>query len=586
MRSPAFVSVRGGGPGGILIRRSLPVSVLLVWLPASALLVSLPVSALLVPLALLTDRAEASPALPRSPASSPAPPEEGAAENLLSDGGFEQGSEGSFPGWIRISPPGLDPAPTFGEAAGARSGERAASLSTGADRGYSSFTQRIDAPPAGARAARLEGWIRAETADTKASLMLLFYDPERPDAERLFQTARKLAPGAWTRVEIETLVPEGTTRWMVRCGILGKGAACFDDVSLVASDAAGDLVGATLAVATGKYFLVPSGSGSAWIELSVPIPIGGQTPLAIRVASDPEDAVAEISLGSDRENFPLRVRLAPGLGRRRVALRAETLVLLRDRPLSDGSGTPLPGPRSVPADARVHLRAAPGVDAGDPLVKRTEAGFSRKDFGALVADLARFLREKLEYVGGGNQGAKECMASGKAVCTGYANVAASLLIASGVPARILACTQTEGRLQEHYVVEAWAPGIGWSRIETTMAAFPWPDSRNIVLRIVYPDAKRSPLGVPLFVATGGAREGGFDGDPKDGCWQSAETIGTYVLEAKEAEAIEAAARKACDALAQEPAKGAARRLAPPAASLPAGTRGALRVLEEAEGFAR
>jgi transglutaminase-like putative cysteine protease len=356
--------------------------------------------------------------------------------------------------------------------------------------------------------------------------------------------------------------------------------AAFDDVSLTWSEEKLDLADAVLAETHGKYFVVPGG-GSPSITLSIPFPFGGQTPLALWVESEPPDAVARLEVKKDRDNRPLRVVLRPQLGKGKVRLRVNTLTLLRDRPISGADGVRLAAGK-VPEEAKVHLRAARGVDSGDPRIREIAAKFSRKDAGALIDDLSAFLKEKLKYEGGGDQGARSCIRTGQAVCTGYANTAAALLIAAGMPARVLACTPLEGKTQEHYIVEAWAPGPGWLRIETTMAAFPWSDSKNLILRIIYPDAPRSPANVPLFFELAGAAGGGFDGDPGDGCWQSADTHARLLLDRAELDAIEKAARRGFEACAAKPVPGSRTRFLPPAEKIDGLRERGRRLLEEVD----
>jgi hypothetical protein len=505
-----------------------------------------------------------------------------AGENILENGVFEEWSGGLPSGWMPVWPSFLKEAPRFErEAEKPHGGEACAAIRLSDGGGYSSYMQRIEDPPEEAVTARLEGWIRAEKG-TAASLILIFFDPDDPKAETLLQTPAAAATGEWTRVEVEAPVPASVKKWLVRCGIAGKGAAAFDDISLTWSKEKIEGAQVVLAEGHGKYFVVPGGSGPASISLSIPFPFGGQTPLALSVESDPPDAVLRLDVKAERDNRPLCVVLRPDSAKRKVLLRVNTLTLLRDRSLADGAGIPLAEAGKVPGEVKVHLRAARGVEAGDHGIREIAGSFSRKDAAALLGDLTKFLREKLKYEGGADQGARNSIRTGKAVCTGYANAAAALLIAAGVPARILACTQTEGKLQEHYIVEAWAPGPGWMRIETTMARFPWPDSRNLIVRIIYPEAQRSPANVPLYWELSGAKEGGFDGDPGDGCWQSADTHLRLLVEDRDIEAIEKAARKAFEACVSKPVAGGRVRFVPEAGKLPGlGERGR-KLIEEVD----
>jgi len=486
-----------------------------------------------------------------------------AGDALLRNGDFEKGGKGGFPGWEPVSPQAPKRA-AFTKGAEPHGGQGCATIEAFSGEGMSSLSQTIESPPDGATVVRVTAQVRADAPSTFACLNLYFFDPGDPQGGQRLESARITTPGAWRPVEIEAAVPPGTKKWMVRCALYGAGRASFDDVALEWSKEKLDGVDVTLAVAHGQYFVVPAGKGpEPWVQLSIPFPFEGQTPLGVRVESEPPDAILRLEVRKERENRPLRVVLKPTGSKERIRLRVHTVTLLRDRPLADGAGVALTVAAQLPKEAKDQLQAAPGVDAKAKEIVEAARPFRRTDLQALMTDLAKLLKDKVEYgAGAPGQGAKECLAAGKAVCTGYANLAASLCIAAGVPARILACTQTEGKLQEHYIIEAWTKKLGWSRMESTMAAFPWADSKNLILRVVYPDSHRSPADVPLYVETGNAADGGFDGGPGDGCWQSADTLGRAVLDRGEVEKLEAAARKAFEALAAKPAAGSRARLAP------------------------
>jgi hypothetical protein len=277
----------------------------------------------------------------------------------------------------------------------------------------------------------------------------------------------------------------------------------------------------------------------------------------VNVSSIPSGMVAGLAVLEDRENRPLKILFAPiGVGDT-VTFRVETFTLLRDRPLADGKGVAIANAAKVPKNVELHLKSAPGIDVDAPAVKKAAAALARKDFASLMMSLSERLRDDLEYsdVSGLGQGAKDCLASGKAVCTGFANTAAAILIAAKVPTRILACTQLSSRLQEHYIVEAWGGELGWSRMESTMKRFPYPDSDNLVLRIVYPDAKRSRGNVPLYSDASGNLDCSFNLGA-DKCWQGGEQLATATIDAADVAAIEAAVRERFERLVKTPEQGA------------------------------
>ncbi len=120
---------------------------------------------------------------------------------------------------------------------------------------------------------------------------------------------------------------------------------------------------------------------------------------------------------------------------------------------------------------------------------------------------------------------------------------------------------TSGRLQEHYIIQAWTPELGWARAESTMARFPWQDTENLVLRVVYPDSKRSSGDVPLFFELSGGASGGFD-MAEDTCWQGADMVAMTHVPTAGLEWVRTRADEAFEALVDEPAAGDAVRLAP------------------------
>lgn len=486
-----------------------------------------------------------------------------AQENLLDNGGFEKGGSAPVVGWQQVYPPGIQrPAPSFlrieagkGPLA-AKEGKAFGRIQTNKSGGFSSFTQRGSLNPK-QNLLRLSAWTRVEKIDSGSAvnLLILFIDGDDQQIG-IEQTQRLTSAGGWEFLEKEMVVPDGAVEWMVRCGVMGKASACFDDVQLIASKLKGDVIPVQLAVHHGDYVVRTAGSKKdAWVALSIPFPFAKQMPLAIRVTSEPAGMVKELKVLEDRENRPLRVVMNPLPAGSEVKLRVETLTMVADRSTSKGVEIELANPKKLPKEVKQHLNDAPGVDVKDKNIKAAATAFRRDDFASLMSDVQTYLKENLEYDGGNSQGAVECLDRGKAVCTGFANVAASLLIAADVPTRILACTQLSGRLQEHYIVEAWTPELGWSRMESTMAAFPWRDTANLIVRVVYPDAWRSQGDVPLFVEVSKGANGGFRMDPQDTCWQGADTLAGALLTEADFDAICAAAGNRFDAMRKKAAKG-------------------------------
>lgn len=489
-----------------------------------------------------------------------------AGENELKNNGFESGGKGPPNHWLSIWPSTLGgPKPRFERVeGGGKSGEAYGLIETAAARGYSSFTQEVRAPKK-ATVAALSGWVQVQESEdgAKASLLLLFLD-SKGKSLGLHRTRPLSDVGEWTKLELEVPVPDGCKRWMVRAGVSGVARVAFDEIELVGSSERGELLSTTLAVHHGTYVIrTAAKSKQPWVALSIPFPFELQRPLAIRVTSEPSGQIAELDVYEDGENRPLRVRLKEQKRGAEVKLRIETLTWLADRPLSDGVGVELPKLKRLPKPVRQHMDPAPGLDIDSESVKDQAARFSKDDLSVLMREFSAYIRSRITYkVGSPTQGAEDCLASGKAVCTGFANSAASLLIASGVPTRILACVGLSGRLQEHYLVELWTKALGWSRYESTLSLFPYADSKNMILRIVYSDAPRNSIAAPIFVGTGGGATGGLWLDPEDGCWQGGDLYASPLMSRSDFDALQKSARESFEGLLRKPVKGGVARFTP------------------------
>jgi hypothetical protein len=474
--------------------------------------------------------------------------------NLLRNPGFEDGGDPAA-NWMTIFPPALaDPRPQFAtQGSNPRTGKSCGTIDVRYQGGFTSFSQNVTLDSK-ARSYRFAADVRIDDATLAghASLALWFTIPGEPDGGRLATSRALRGPADWTRLEIEGAIPDGATEVVARLGVSGPAAASFDDAIFTTSPKE---VGSGRLVVTHCDLTARAANPAKepWVRCSIPIPLHLQLPLAVRVTTDPPGRVAGLALASGGENRSLGVRLTPMKGGESVDVKVETLVLLRDRPLERGAGVRLPKRSEIPKDVAVHLAAAPGVDVEAKEIAALAKTLPRDDLAALMTGLCAVLKDELDYQGGSHQGAVECLASGKAVCTGYANVAASLLIASGVPARILAVVTLDSRLQEHYVVEAWTKPLGWSRVESTMARFPFADSEQVVLRVVAPDDTRTPYDVPIFIAAGDGAAGSFKlGD--DSCWQGSSVLASLSLDPRDAKTLHEKARAGLEQFAKKPVK--------------------------------
>lgn len=98
----------------------------------------------------------------------------------------------------------------------------------------------------------------------------------------------------------------------------------------------------------------------------------------------------------------------------------------------------------------------------------------------IAKKVANFTGKTIVYKGGRSQNALTTLRNGYAVCTGKANLAAALLRANGIPARVLFVYPT------HFIVEYYAHPYGWVRLESTEGIMPYPNQNYTVTYCVYP----------------------------------------------------------------------------------------------------
>ncbi|MGO8839212.1 MAG: transglutaminase-like domain-containing protein [Limisphaerales bacterium] len=337
----------------------------------------------------------------------------------------------------------------------------------------------------------------------------------------------------------------------------------------------------TLLRAHGDYLLVTGSAKDPWIEFSLPFPFEGQTPLQVSLTTDPPGRVERTEIISDEENRFVRIHLQPdtkgatesskqrpgGEADRKgtpISIRMEALVVVRDRPLCPLDQTPVPRRAELPPEVAQYFASTPGVDPAYSGIVAVAKSLPTTSMGGVIVGVNGWLLQNIRNEPGGDQGAVACFEAKKAVCTGYANLAASLFQAAGVPCRVLGCLNGK-RVQEHFIVEVWAPGMGWWRVDPP--GFPVPDSRELILHVAYPTFPRNEIQMAYHLRGAQGCLANFK-KGADTAWQGMDILGVYGLAAEEADALEAGARNAFAGWEKTPAKTATLRLAPPRASFP------------------
>lgn len=162
---------------------------------------------------------------------------EESAENLLSNAGFENGTNGQPDEWRHFVAP-ADGAEALWDETVHRSGKRSAMLHVEtpyAEEVYNNWYQHVRVTPVPGQL-NLSGYIRSKDV-MDAALWLQCWREGSPEVLR-FATSSVGHPvngtADWTRVETSIVPPPETSFLTVRCIIGGKGTAWFDDLQLVA----------------------------------------------------------------------------------------------------------------------------------------------------------------------------------------------------------------------------------------------------------------------------------------------------------------------------------------------------------------
>lgn len=223
--------------------------------------------------------------------------------------------------------------------------------------------------------------------------------------------------------------------------------------------------------------------GHGSVTFPIPGPYRDQVALTFEVKTKPKAALLdyEIRKRDDGINWIAEVRLAPP--KKGTIVSWNSLVLVRGiekpvLPKTIASATP----ETVP-----WLVSTKCVQSDDAEIRA-----KAEDLGRNINDLEAYVRNIIRFTstnrGAGKKfdslDAKTALGSGGS-CTSRANLAAALLRARGVPARTVAHLPSwmHGKFFEHWLVEYWHPGAGWTWIEPTLNHFQPAPNEVIVLAV-------------------------------------------------------------------------------------------------------
>ena len=217
----------------------------------------------------------------------------------------------------------------------------------------------------------------------------------------------------------------------------------------------------------------------------VPLPTEHQVPLTFEVTTEPASALRGFRWipRDDGVNWLCEVEVAPeGDG---TLVRWESLVLVRDR---EDEELPASSKARTPKEAKAWLRSTACIQSDDEGIVAKAKELASDDIATYVGNVLGFTST--------NKGvgepftaldAKTALGCGGS-CTSRANLAAALFRAGGIPARTAAHLPTwSGPLYEHWHVEYWHPGAGWTWVEPTLGKLRPKPYSMVVLNVANPD---------------------------------------------------------------------------------------------------
>jgi hypothetical protein len=241
------------------------------------------------------------------------------------------------------------------------------------------------------------------------------------------------------------------------------------------------------------------------MRIPVPRQFEVQVPISLKLSCQPAGKLKKAYLERDgRGNLFLVAKLRAMAKGERVSVSWQSVVLIGEhdyRRLDEGKCFLPPAKSdSWPAEVRRWLMPTATVQCQHPDIVKRALQLKGKQTDVLkLAEAVAAHRHRLKGNGCGYQDAVTTLHNNGA-CTGCANLAAALLRAMGVPARVLACFPTWGTpLQTHYIVEVYVPDFGWVWLESTMGRFPWQAWGEVIVYVVTPeDENKSVLSQGCF----------------------------------------------------------------------------------------
>jgi len=327
----------------------------------------------------------------------------------------------------------------------------------------------------------------------------------------------------WTEVKTSIVVPPEAKVIRIMAFLVGTGQVWFDDIQLIVGEEAEPeplpqfsqgMEGPGIAHAQGRFQITTQqDADTPRIAFPIPLAFEDQVPIYFEIRTNPENAIKETVIKArDEYNWIAELTFNPLKKGNTVEISWDCYVFIRDHDYSQlPDDVELPKENELPEEILPWLDSTVCVQVDHPEIqeKAREIRGESTNIIEIVQKTANFLETGITRGEFRSLDAVEALHKGGS-CTSFANLAAALLRANGIPTRILAVYPTWApSLQTHYIVEFHVSGYGWVRFESTLGKVPWQSYQDIVVTVVTPeDEDRSfeqprwaMLGVPWFSLT-------------------------------------------------------------------------------------
>jgi transglutaminase-like putative cysteine protease len=317
----------------------------------------------------------------------------------------------------------------------------------------------------------------------------------------------------WTEVKAGVAIPLEAEEIEVAAFLSGTGHVWFDDIQLIVgkeADASSfspfqGLSGPGIASAIGRFQIIAEQNvETTRIAFPIPLAFEDQVPILFEIYSQPADAVREVVIKKrDEYNWVAELTFNSLRENDTVNLEWVSYVLIRDHDYSQMSDVEIPKKEELPDQVCCWLASTVSVQADHPEIQ--EKAKEIRGNSTNVIEIAQKTSKFLRTIKLGDYYALDAVTAlhEGGSCVSYANLAAALLRANGIPTRILAVIPAYASvLQTHYIVEFFIPEYGWVRFESTHCRIPWKPYNDVVVAVVKPEDENRSFQQPRWFARG------------------------------------------------------------------------------------